>query len=379
MRWLLCRLALALATAAPALAGAEAAVAALAPTAPFHDGRYRLGYEVYLNNGNVEAAYALADKAVRLQPHDLAWRRRLAQVARWSGRARVALDNWLRVARGTDTAETWAQVRELAPQLFDREAWLAVQQLLLIAHHYPSARHLAFDFLRPRYLYPSLMAVGLFYNLGIWMDKLLFWFFPATSQAVIGPWRASVIYDMPVFLAYLSIIPGMAVFLVKIETDFVEYYERFYDAVRHGSSLAHIEQIRNEMVDVIRQALYQIMKVQTIAVLFMVMASEALLELIGISTLYQPLLLVNVIAAGLQVVFLGVLNVFFYLDKRRIVLGLTAALVVLNAAFTLASFRLGPEFYGYGFALALLVVVLAGFWLLDRKLEVLEYETFMLQ
>jgi uncharacterized membrane protein len=256
---------------------------------------------------------------------------------------------------------------------------LLLGMVILVARHYPSKETLRFDFLKPRHLYPSLVAVGLLYNLGIWMDKLMFWYWPATSQPVIGPLRASVIYDMPVFLAYLSIIPGMAVFLVKMETDFVEYYDRFFDAVRRGASLTHIEDMRNEMVYTVRQALYQIMKVQTLSALLVIMFSDRLLAALGISGLYQPLLLVNVIAAGLQVVFLGILNVFFYLDKRRVVLGLTAALVLLNGVFTAATFAIGPTAYGFGFALALLVVVMAGFWLLDRKLEVLEYETFMLQ
>jgi uncharacterized membrane protein len=86
-----------------------------------------------------------------------------------------------------------------------------------------------------------------------------------------------------------------------------------------------------------------------------------------------------VIAAGLQVVLLGVLNVFFYLDKRRIVLSLCLAFVLLNMLLTWLSIRLGPAFYGYGFAVALLLVVLAGFALLSKKLALLEYETFMLQ
>lgn len=256
---------------------------------------------------------------------------------------------------------------------------LLLGMMRLIARSYPSPQRLAFDFWQPRYLYPSLVAVGFLYNLGIWMDKLMFWFYPATSEAVIGPLRASLVYDMPVFLAYLSIIPGMAVFLVKMETDFVEYYERFYEAVRQGSSLAYIEEMRNEMVFTVRQALSQIIKIQTIAALALFACSDRLLAALHISALYQPLLFVNVIAAGLQVVFLGILNVFFYLDKRRIVLLLTAALAGLNAVFTAVTLYLGPGYYGYGFALALLLAVMAGLWLLDRKLETLEYETFMLQ
>lgn len=60
-------------------------------------------------------------------------------------------------------------------------------------------------------------------------------------------------------------------------------------------------------------------------------------------------------------------------------LGLCTAFVVLNVAFTAISLQLGPTFYGFGFALAVFVVVLAGCVLLSRKLELLEYETFMLQ
>jgi len=41
--------------------------------------------------------------------------------------------------------------------------------------------------------------------------------------------------------------------------------------------------------------------------------------------------------------------------------------------------HLGPAWYGYGFAVSLLVVVALALYLLDRKLDRLEYETYMLQ
>jgi uncharacterized membrane protein len=81
----------------------------------------------------------------------------------------------------------------------------------------------------------------------------------------------------------------------------------------------------------------------------------------------------------MQVVFMGVINVFFYLDKRHIVTGLVGAFVVFNVLFTSITLALNPAWYGYGFACALLIVVLASLYLLDRKLNTLEYETFMLQ
>ena len=244
---------------------------------------------------------------------------------------------------------------------------------------YPSDRFISFDFARRGAMFPTLIATGLFYNLGIWADKLLFWFNADTSQVVIGPLRSSVIYDLPIFLAYLAIIPGMAVFLVRIETDFVEYYTKFYDAVRKGGSLDYIEQMRDEMVFTIRQGIFEIIKIQAMAVLALFVAGPALLRFLGISQLYLPLLYVDVVAASLQVVLLGVLNVFFYLDKRAEVLLLTAMFLSLNVTFTGMTLLAGAPFYGYGFALSLLVTVLFAMILLDAKLQKLEYETFMLQ
>jgi uncharacterized membrane protein len=207
----------------------------------------------------------------------------------------------------------------------------------------------------------------------------MFWFYPDTSQHIIGPLRASLIYDLPIFLAYLAIIPGMAVFLVRIETDFVEYYQKFYDAVREGGSLDHIETMRDNMLFTIRQGLFEIVKIQAIAVLVVFVLGDALLDWLGISHLYLPLLYVDVVAAGLQVVLLGILNVFFYLDKRHIVVFLCLLFLGTNIAFTALSLSLGAAYYGYGFAISLLITVLAGMQLLSRKLDLLEYETFMLQ
>lgn len=251
--------------------------------------------------------------------------------------------------------------------------------LMLALRSYPSNLYLEFDLLTRGRMYRSLLLVGFFYNLGIWVDKFIFWFHPDTSQAIIGPLRASLIYDLPIFLAYLSIIPGMAVFLVRLETDFVEYYEKFYDAVREGGTLQHIENMRNEMVSSARQGILEIIKIQSIAVLLVFVAGPAVFDLLDIPELYLPLLYVDVVAASLQVVLLGVLNVFFYLDQRRVLVLLAALFVVGNLVFTSLSISLGAPFYGYGFALSLLIAVITGLRLLDRKLDQLEYETFMLQ
>lgn len=249
----------------------------------------------------------------------------------------------------------------------------------LVIRRYPGPGLVSFQFLRRAHLYPSLMLTGLVYNLAIWSDKFLFWYNPATSENVIGPLRASVIYDIPIFLSYLSIVPGMSVFLVRIETDFVECYDAFYDGVRSGDTLSNLEHLKDRMVYVVRQGIYEIFKVQGLTVIVLILCGPRLLSAIGISHAYLPLFYVDVVAAGLQVLLLAILNIFFYLDQRRTALALSAVFLVLNTALTLLSQHLGPSFYGYGFALAMLFTCLIGFWKLASQFDRLEYETFMMQ
>ena len=256
---------------------------------------------------------------------------------------------------------------------------LLIGMMTLTLRTFSLTKPIAFDFLRPGAMFTSLIWAGFLYNMAVWVDKIMFWFYADTSQSIIGPLRASLIYDLPIFLAYLAIIPGMAVFLVRIETDFVEYYEKFYDAVREGGSLDHIENLRDSMLFTIRQGLFEIVKIQSIAILVVFVLGDKFLNWLGISQLYLPLLYVDVVAAGLQVVLLGILNVFFYLDKRHIVVLLCLIFLASNMALTALSLYLGASFYGYGFALALLITVLVGMQLLTRKIDLLEYETFMLQ
>jgi uncharacterized membrane protein len=116
-----------------------------------------------------------------------------------------------------------------------------------------------------------------------------------------------------------------------------------------------------------------------LAVLVMVVFAPAIFDKLGISGLYLPLFYVDAVAASLQVALLAVMNVFFYLDRRRAVLAVVTLLTVLNFGLSVLSLRLGAPFYGYGFALALLVTLLVALLVLERKISRLEYETFMLQ
>ena len=95
------------------------------PGLPFDDKTYQLGYEVFLENRNLEDAWRVASAAVQQSPQDMAWRERLAKVSEWSGRQQLALDNWLVLAQTTGREDAWQTVMRLAPGLFDDRALIA--------------------------------------------------------------------------------------------------------------------------------------------------------------------------------------------------------------------------------------------------------------
>lgn len=258
-------------------------------------------------------------------------------------------------------------------------AGLTFGLLYLILQEFQSDQLIRTDFLQRSLIHPILIPIGVLFNLGVWVDKWIFWLNPATSDAVNGVLRASVIYDLPIFLAYLSIIPGMASFLLRVETDFVERYQAYYQAINTGKPLGEIEALRGQMVLSIRHAFLEIVKVQGVTVLVFFLLADQIIAWLGLSPLYVHLYYTDLLATAVQVLFLATLNVVFYFNLLRLALGMTLGLFVANALLTLLSVWLSPAFYGYGFVLALLGATVWGMMALSGKLNRLEYLTFMMQ
>jgi uncharacterized membrane protein len=251
--------------------------------------------------------------------------------------------------------------------------------LALVLRAFPGERRIRFQFLDPRQAHYELAAVGAVFYLGVWADKALFWLNPGTSEQVLGPLRYSLIYDLPIFFAYLSAIPAMAAFFLRLEADFADRCQEFFGAVRDGAPLHRLTSVKEGMVACVRRGLVEIMKLQGATLVLVFVAGPAMLRAARISPLYLRLLYVDAAAVSLQVVFLAVLNVLFYLDQRRVALALSAVFAAGNVLLTLLTQRLGPAWYGFGFAAAALLASGAGLSILSRKLDHLERDTFMLQ
>jgi len=258
------------------------------------------------------------------------------------------------------------------------QACLFFALLALVVRQYPGDLMVSFDFLRPGKIYPSLVFTGLFYNAGIWADKFIFWADPLAGIAIVGPLRAAPAYDLPIFLSYLSLIPGMAVFLVRVETDFSEKCENFYRTITRDGTLAQVSQAKQELVQAVRAGMLVMLKVQGATTCLLLLTGPELLAWLGISNVSLSLLNIDLVAVVVQLLLLGMLTVLFYLDQRIAALSLCLLFFLSNSVFSWISLGLGPALHGYGFFASVALTAAAGFVILLQKLNQLEYETFML-
>jgi uncharacterized membrane protein len=259
------------------------------------------------------------------------------------------------------------------------QAVIILGALALVWREYPPARLIELDFLSAGRRHLWLLPIGFCFNAAVWADKFLFWLSPGTGVRVVGDLHASVIYDTPIFLAYFTLIPGMAVFLLRMEVDFVRAYDRYYRAVREGGALTAIRAYRAEMVVTAREGIYDIIKIQGFTLLVLVALGPSLLAFFRIPTLYFPLLAIDSVGVGLQLLVMAGLNILFYLDRLRLAAAVSATMLLANLACSYFSLTLGPFFYGYGFVLAMLLTALLVLSVTDRVLDRLTYTTFMLR
>ncbi|MBU1659403.1 exopolysaccharide Pel transporter PelG [bacterium] len=251
--------------------------------------------------------------------------------------------------------------------------------MTLIIKTYDSHIFMKLDFFLAPNFYWTLSIAGLTYNLGAWVDKFIFWYHPLTGHAVLGKLHASVVYDMPIFLAYLSILPGMAVFFYRLESDFADKYDLYFDAVRNGGTLGLIRRYRNEMVAVIRHAIHEILIIQGILNILLYLTAPVIFDALKIPQLYLGLLSILTIGALLQICFMSVLAILYYLDRKKVAMWLCIAFFVGNAVLTLISINMGPAMFGYGYTVSLLIVFIASVVVIRNEMDRLDYETFMLQ
>jgi uncharacterized membrane protein len=225
--------------------------------------------------------------------------------------------------------------------------------------------------------YPELALLGVLCGGGFAVDRVLFWF--SREGIVVGGWLRQSLYDAPLLVAYLSVVPSIAVFVVSVETDFFEEYRRYFGAVTQHGTLAQVVAAKVSMARALHQGLVRMLTVQTPITLGLVVAAPALGETLGFERLQVSILRTLLIGALPHALAAFGIVLLLYFDRRRMALEVSAVFFATNAGATILSIALGPAWYGLGFAIAALASSLLAQHHLTRAMDELEYITFATQ
>lgn len=222
----------------------------------------------------------------------------------------------------------------------------------------------------------NLILVGLFYYLGIWVDKFFFWF-GDTGKQVTGIFYTNQYYDTSMFLAYLSIVPSLAIFLVQVETNFYKKYLFYFKAIDSKQNLNILNINIEEIIKSIKEGIYNLLKIQTAVTLACWYFTDEILNYLYLPTMMTSMFQFGLLGAFIQVLCL-IINIIllYFLSHNRVLLNYFI-FFISNLLFTYLISFLDFRYQGLGYLLSTLLVFIISLEALNKKLKYINFYTFM--
>lgn len=182
-----------------------------------------------------------------------------------------------------------------------------------------------------------LLAAGFLFTAALWSEKIIYWFVFGESGGS-GLLRLYPAYDVAVYLANLSLIPGMVAFVIFGETTFATSLRKLLNSIEN-QPYRTIQEDKYRLRSTSQRALATILAVQFVTVLAAAFFTPDLIRLFP--ALDPTVWLVCLAVVCFQVAFICALNLLFYLNQ--FCPGMRIAAVYLASVVVLTLFEaLGP-------------------------------------
>jgi uncharacterized membrane protein len=225
-------------------------------------------------------------------------------------------------------------------------------------------------------LYWHLAAGALLGTAGVWVDKWVFWG-SSVGERVPAGFIHAPLYDSAMFLSSLVIIPSLAAFVTKLETDFFDRYQHYFATIRSHGTIGMIEAARVRLAQYTLDNLSLITVSQAGICAVLILGAPAIVEVLNLQFRQIAILRYGALGAVFQFVFLAATSILLFFDRRRLYLGLQLLFFTLNLVLTLATIAISEDYYGVGYFLACLLSSFAALVLADRTFTNLNFLTFI--
>ncbi len=258
-------------------------------------------------------------------------------------------------------------------------AGLSIIAAVLIGNflaEYPYPVHKPFAFLPYFQKYWEIALSGFVYSAAIWVDKWIMWFAPEATRMdnylVIYP-----AYDSSMFIAYLTTVPAMALFLFSAETTFYERYTRFYRDIERKATLAKIEKNHLLIMRAIFDSSRSFLIIQGGIAFLGILVAPQIISMIQGNFSQIGMLRYGLLGSFFQILTMFQVILLTYFDNRKACLGIQTLFLATNAIFTLFSLQAGFSYYGMGYFFASFVTFLVAAFVTYSYVRRLPYHTFI--
>jgi uncharacterized membrane protein len=207
--------------------------------------------------------------------------------------------------------------------------------------------------------FPRLVLLGLAYNTAIWVDKMVFWYSDGVGEHAWVQYHP--IYDTCSFLAYLTVVPALAVNLIRLETSFYEYYRAYYGAILGGMPLRIIEDRRRRMFGNLQESTIRLLRVQGAITIAVIIFAPFIIEFLELPPVAKRIFRLTAAGAFFHVMLLLTMLMQLYFDLRKQALATAVVFFALNGGLAWWSVDRGVETYGVGYAVASFLTLLLGY------------------
>jgi len=241
---------------------------------------------------------------------------------------------------------------------------------------YPGSPRAPFSFLRYFRTHWEIALSGLIYNLGVWIDKWIMWTAP---EAIVQPngLVSYPNYDGAMFLAYLTIVPAIALFTVSVETGFFERYLRFYQDIQNHAIYDRIKWNARSIWETVIDNARNILVLQLTIGVAAILLAPVILSWMQASAMQLGIFRFGVLGALFHSFTMFSMIILSYFDVRMKVLAVATVFFLSNGILTWFSLAMGVAWYGWGYAVASMISFGVAYVLVARHISRLPYETFM--
>jgi uncharacterized membrane protein len=208
-----------------------------------------------------------------------------------------------------------------------------------------------------------LFLTGIFYYWGMWVDKVVFWFMKGT-QLGNTYFHVFDLYDIPVYLANLTMIPGLIYFVVVSETDFYSRLTEFLKTL-HSSIYKNIRIRKDKIVKSIGNGLKEQSLFQGIFTIVLMLIASDISRILTNGAINTTIFRITLAAVFFHLIFLTIVVFLFYLQayKQAFISAFCFFIINLTGSISISIFNVTYLCGTSYLAAAVFVSVLSGCFL----------------